>query len=361
MDLKTLKINPANQSRKKSKPKESEPLSFGRYYSDHFFIMKFTTGKGWHDPEIKPYTSLELDPAALVLHYGQAIFEGLKAYRTPDGSINLFRPRSNFERFNASAHLLCMPKVAIDFAVSALKKLVALDRDWVPRQRGSSLYIRPTMIASEAALGVRPANEYLFFIITGPVGAYYAEGFSPVKIYVASEHVRAVRGGVGSAKTPANYAASLFAAEKAKKMGFTQVLWLDAIEMKYIEEVGTMNIFIYFKDKLVTPPLAGTILPGITRDSVLKIVKKWGVKVSEEPVSIEQLISAIGKGEVREIFGTGTAAVISPVGEIYYKNKAYAVSNGKVGELSQKLYEEIFQIQYGEKPDPYGWVEKVEE
>lgn len=353
-----LKISPASDAQKKPKP--SEPLNFGRHFSDHLFVMKYTSGQGWHDPTIEPYSHLELDPAALVLHYGQAIFEGLKAYRAADGSINLFRPRSNFERFNHSAHRLCMPKVDIDFITQILKQLILLDQDWVPRQRGSSLYIRPTMIASEAYLGVRPANEYLFFIITGPVGAYYAEGFNPVKIYVSDEYVRAVRGGVGNAKTPGNYAASLFAAEEAKKKGFTQVLWLDAIERKYIEEVGTMNIFIYFKDKLVTPPLGGTILPGITRDSVLKITKKWGLPVKEEPVSIDQLLSALDKGEVQEIFGAGTAAVISPVGEIYYRNKSYSVNQGQVGELSQKLYDEIFQIQYGEKPDAYGWIEKVE-
>lgn len=356
-----LKIFPAKESQKKSKPKATEPLNFGRYYSDHLFIMKFTAGRGWHDPTIQPYSPLELDPAALVLHYGQAVFEGLKAYRVQDGSINLFRPRSNFERLNHSAHRLCMPKIDIDFTMKALKKLMLLDRDWIPQKRGSSLYIRPTMIASEAALGVRPADEYIFFIITSPVGAYYTEGFSPVKIYVADKYVRAVRGGVGNAKTPGNYAASLFAAEEAKKLGFSQVLWLDAIEMKYIEEVGTMNIFIYFKDKLVTPPLTGTILPGVTRDSVLKITKKWGLPVSEEPVSIDRLISALQAGEVQEIFGSGTAAVISPVGSLHYKNKDYPVNDGKVGELSKKLYDEIFQIQYGEKPDPYGWIEKVEE
>lgn len=356
-----LKIYPASAKQKKSKPKATEPLNFGRYYSDHFFIMKFTSGQGWHDPAIQPYSHLELDPAALVLHYGQAVFEGLKAYRARDGSINLFRPRSNFERLNKSAHRLCMPKVDIDFVMKVMKKLISLDQDWVPSARGTSLYIRPTMVASEAALGVRPANEYLFFIITSPVGAYYAEGFNPVRIYVSDKHVRAVRGGVGNVKTSGNYAASLFAAEEAKKMGFSQVLWLDAIEMKYIEEVGTMNIFIYFKDKLVTPPLGGTILPGITRDSVLKIAKTWGLPVREEPVSIMELIAALGKGEVREIFGAGTAAVISPVGEIFYQNKTYVVNERKVGELSRKLYDEIFQIQYGEKPDPYGWMEKVEE
>ena len=354
-----IKVQPADQDKRHAKPADESKLVFGRIFSDHMFIMDHTTGKGWLDARIVPYQNLNLDPAAMVLHYGQGIFEGLKAYRWKDGSIHLFRPRMNFERLNRSAFKLCMPEVDVAFQFQALEELLKLDRDWVPHSVGSSLYIRPTMIASEPHLGVRPANEYLYYIITGPVAAYYAEGFNPVTIYVTDEYIRAVRGGVGEAKTMANYAASLFAAEMAKKKGFTQVLWLDGEERRFIEEVGTMNICFRIKDELVTPPLRGSILPGVTRDSVLQLAKHWGIKVTERPIAIDEVIEGVVSGDVKEIFGTGTAAVISPVGEISFKGKVYRIGNGVVGEWSQKLYDEIVGIQYGEKEDPFGWTYAV--
>lgn len=371
-----IKIEKRPADKLKPKPKlkfeenEKDSLGFGKYFSDHMFLMEYTVGQGWNNPRIVPYDNIPMDPAAMVFHYGQAIFEGLKAYRGKDNHIFLFRARNNFERFNRSAKRLCMPRVDIDFALKALKELIKIDQDWIPYGvtvkkdgqsyiNGTSLYIRPTMIATEPALGVRPSNSYLFFIIIGPVGAYYPEGFNPVKIYVADKYVRAVRGGLGEAKTAANYAHSLYAAEEAKQLGFTQVLWLDAINMKYVEEVGTMNIFFYINDEIITSPLTGSILPGITRDSVIRIARDWGYKVSERLLSIDELIHHIEKGEVREIFGTGTAAIISPVGELYYKGKNYTIADGKVGPLSQKLFDYIKDLQYGFKPDPYEWVEQI--
>lgn len=354
-----IKIHPAEPAQRRLKPKDESKLVFGKTFSDHMFVMNYSTSQAWHNCRITPYQDFCLDPAAMVLHYGQGIFEGLKAYRSKDSRILLFRPEKNFERFNRSARRMCMPEIDIDFQFKALDALLKLDVDWVPHSFGSSLYIRPTMIASEPALGVRPANEYLYFIITGPVAAYYAEGFNPIKIYVSDEFVRAVRGGVGEAKTMANYAASLFAAETAKKKGFTQVLWLDGIERKYVEEVGTMNIFFRLGDELVTPPLTGSILPGVTRDSVIHLARHWGIKVTERLISITEVIENINSGTMREIFGTGTAAVISPVGEVSYKGEAHQVRDGGVGEWSQRLYDEIVAIQYGEKADPFGWVREV--
>jgi branched-chain amino acid aminotransferase len=295
----------------------------------------------------------------MVLHYGQEVFEGLKAYRGRDGSLYLFRVRDNFLRLNRSAARLCMPQVDIDSAMEALKKLILLDKDWVPRNRGTSLYIRPNMIATEPHLGVRPAKAYLFYIIIGPVGAYYKEGLNPVKIYVEDQYVRAAVGGLGEVKTMANYAASLLAAEEAKKKGFTQVLWLDAAERKFIEEVGTMNMFFVIDDEVITAPLKGSILPGITRDSVIHMVKDWGLKMSEKFLEVDEVTDAAQSGRLKEAFGTGTAAVISPVGQITYKGKNYVVNHGTMGELSQKLYNEIVAIQYAEKPDPYGWRVKI--
>ena len=354
-----IKVQPAAQDKRHPKPADESKLVFGRIFSDHMFIMDYASGKGWLDARIVPYQNLQLDPAAMVLHYGQGIFEGLKGYRWKDGSIHLFRPDKNWERLNRSAVKMCMPEVDIALQFKAIEALLKLDQDWVPHSVGSSLYIRPTMIASEPHLGVRPAYEYLYYIITGPVAAYYAEGFNPVKIYVTDEYVRAIRGGVGDSKTMANYAASLFAQEMAKKKGFTQVLWLDAKDRRYVEEVGTMNIFFRLKDELITPPLGGSILPGVTRDSVILLAKHWGLKVTERPISIEEVIETVASGEMKEIFGTGTAAVISPVGEVSFKEKSYAVGNGGVGEWSQRLYDEIVGIQYGEKEDPFGWTYTV--
>ena len=354
-----IRIQPVDPARRHPKPTDESKLVFGRVFSDHMFMMDWRAGQGWLDPRIVPYEDLRLDPAAMVLHYGQGIFEGLKAYRWQDGTIHLFRPEKNWVRFNRSAVRMCMPEVEVAFQFELVEKLLRLDQDWVPHSVGSSLYIRPTMIASEAHLGVRPASEYLYYMITGPVAAYYAEGFNPVKIYVSDEFVRAVRGGVGEAKTMANYASSLFAAEYAKKHGFTQVLWLDAVERRFIEEVGTMNIFFRIKDELITPALSGSILPGVTRDSVIQLARHWGISVSERAISIDEVIAATKSGAMKEIFGTGTAAVISPVGEISFKGEAFRVRDGCVGEWSQRFYDEIVGIQYGEKEDKLGWVYHV--
>ncbi len=354
-----IKIQPVEAGKRRAKPADESKLIFGKSFSDHMFILNYRSGDGWKDARVVPYQDFCLDPAAMVLHYGQGIFEGLKAYRAKDGRILLFRPDKNWERFNRSAVRMCMPEVDLSLQNRALDALLKLDVDWIPHSMGSSLYIRPTMIASEPALGVRPANEYLYYIITGPVGAYYPEGFNPVKIYVSDEYVRAVRGGVGSAKTMANYAASLFAAEYAKKKGYTQVLWLDAVERRYVEEVGTMNIFFRIKDELVTPALTGSILPGVTRDSVIQLARHWGIPVTERAITIDEVIDGIRSGDVKEILGTGTAAVVSPVGEICYRDQCHSIHGGGVGEWAQRLYEEIVAIQYGEKEDPFGWTRDV--
>jgi branched-chain amino acid aminotransferase len=355
MDIRVVKTAP---DRLKAKPDENS-LGFGQHMADHMFVMLYDESMGWHDPVIKPYENFSLSPAAMVLHYGQAIFEGLKAYRGNNDKIFLFRPQDNLKRMNVSAARMCMPEIPADVVLKAMKKLVALDKAWVPKAEGATLYIRPTMIATEAGLGVRPAKQYIFFIINCPVGAYYPEGFNPVKIFVTDKYVRAVAGGVGNVKTAGNYAASIMAAVEAQKQGYTQVLWLDAIERRYIEEVGTMNIFFLIGDELITPPLTGSILPGITRDSVLRLTKDWGLKVSEKRITIDDVFAAKEKGSLQEIFGTGTAAVISPVGELNYKGRVCTINNGKTGELAQKLFDELQAIQNGYGKDPYGWVAEV--
>ena len=354
-----IKVTAAKTDHLKKKPTDESKLGFGDIFTDHMFLMDYEAGKGWFDPRIEAYRNLSLDPAAMILHYGQEVFEGLKAYRGKDGGIYLFRPRENFKRLNRSSVRLCMPEVDVDLVMEGLRELVLLDKDWVPGSPGTSLYIRPTMLATEPHLGVRPSNSYVFYIIIGPVGAYYKEGLNPVKIYVEDVYVRAVVGGIGESKTCGNYAASLLAAEEAKKQGFTQVLWLDAVERKYVEEVGTMNMFFVIDDEVITAPLTGSILPGITRDSVIHMVKDWGLKMSERSLDIHDVIAAAKDGRLKEAFGTGTAAVISPVGQITYKGKDYVVAGGKMGDLSQKLYSEIVAIQYAEKEDPYGWREKI--
>jgi branched-chain amino acid aminotransferase len=356
MEIETRQVK---SDRLKPKPKDESKLGFGEIVTDHMFLMDYETGKGWIDPRIVPYGTFEIDPAAMAIHYGQEIFEGLKAYRGKEGGIYLFRSKENFKRLNRSAARVCMPEVDIDLAMTAMKKLILLDKEWVPRTDGTSLYIRPAMLATEPHLGVRPANSYLFFIIIGPVGAYYKEGLNPIKIYVEDKYIRAALGGTGEAKTAGNYAASLLAAEKAKEKGFTQVLWLDAVERKYIEEVGTMNMVFVIEDEVITAPLTGSILPGVTRDSVLHLVRDWGLKVTERSLPIDDVIEAAKTGRLKEAFGTGTAAVISPVGQITYKGEDYVVANGKMGDLSQRLYNEIVGIQYGVKEDPYGWREKI--
>jgi len=355
-----IRVNAVPAEKRKPKPGDENSLGFGNIFTDHMFLLDYRQDRGWHNARIEPYGPIVLDPAAMCLHYGQMIFEGLKCYRRADGGLQLFRPQDNFRRFNRSAYRMCIPQLDEDQALAALKELLRLEQDWVPRAPGTSLYIRPTIIASEPHLGVRPALEYLYYVILGPVGAYYKEGFNPVKILVEDKFVRSVRGGVGEAKTAGNYAASLFAAEQAHKKGFTQVLWLDAVERKYVEEVGTMNIFFLIDDELVTSPLSGSVLSGITRATVIDLVREWGdFRVAERPISIDEVMAAAKDGRLKEAFGSGTAAVISPVGQIVYKEEAVAVGDGRTGPLAQKLFDEITAIQYGTKPDTHGWVERL--
>jgi branched-chain amino acid aminotransferase len=355
-----LVIKKAPPEKMKRKPEDEAKLGFGDIFTDHMFVMDYRTEKGWVNPRIEPYGPLSIDPAAMGLHYGQEIFEGLKAYAGTGGGIYLFRARDNFVRMNQSATRLCMPELDVEFAMMCLKALILQDREWVPKSHGASLYIRPTMIATEPHLGVRPSREYVFYIIIGPVGAYYKEGLDPVGIYVEDRFSRAALGGTGDAKVAGNYAASLLAAEEAKKKGFTQVLWLDAAEHKYVEEVGTMNMFFVIGDEVITAPLTGSILPGITRKSVIQLVRDWGYKLSERMLSIYDVIKAAGNGALNEAFGTGTAAVISPVGRINFKNRDYVVGGGTMGELSKRLYDELIGLQYGDIPDARGWVERID-
>jgi branched-chain amino acid aminotransferase len=323
------------------------------------FLMDYTPDAGWHNARIVPYGPLELDPSSMVFHYAQEIFEGMKAYRTADGTIQLFRPTENINRMNNSAARLCIPHIPEDIFLEALKELVELDQDWVPREPDTSLYIRPFVIATDKHLGVHASHNYLFAIITSPVGSYYAEGVNPVKIMIEDEDVRAVRGGTGFTKCGGNYAASIRAGERAEQKGFSQVLWLDGVERKYIEEVGSMNIMFKINGKIVTPALEGSVLPGITRKSCLELARSWGYDVEERRISIDELISAAESGALEEAWGTGTAAVVSPVGEISYKGKNYTVSGFKTGEVTQKLYDTLTGIQWGKTEDPYGWVVKV--
>jgi len=342
----------------KKKP-DQDNLGFGQYFTDHMFIMDYTKGKGWYDPRIVPYGPLTLDPATMVFHYGQAIFEGLKAYKAKDGRILLFRPKKNMERINSSNERMSIPQIDSDFAVKAIKSLVNLDREWIPTASGTSLYIRPFIIATDPYLGVRSSNTYKFMIILSPSGAYYPTGLNPVKILIENEYVRAVKGGTGFAKTPGNYAASLKAQEIAHDKGYVQVLWLDGIERKYIEEVGSMNVFFKISGGIVTPALEGSILPGITRDSVIQLLKRWGIKVNERKVSVQELFDAHAAGNLEEAFGSGTAAVISPIGELNWNGRVIGISNGRIGELSAKLYDTITGMQNGILNDEFGWIEEV--
>jgi len=355
-----ISITQADHGQLKPKPTDESNLGFGNIFTDHIFLMNYEAGKGWVNPRIEPFGNISLNPAAMGIHYGQEIFEGLKAYCGSNGEISLFRARDNYERFNRSARRMCMAEVDIDLIMEGTKELIRLDREWVPKSQGTSLYIRPTMLATEPHLGVRPSNEYLCFVIIGPLGAYHKEGLNPVKIYVDDFFVRAARGGTGEAKTAGNYASSLLAAEKANEKGFTQVLWLDAAEHKYVEEVGTMNMFFVIGDEVITSPLNGSVLGGITRSSVIQLVKDWGMNLQERALAIDEVITAAKDGTLKEAFGTGTAAVISPVGQITYNGEDHIVAGGKMGELSQKLYNEIQAIQYREKEDPHGWVEMID-
>ena len=344
---------------KKQKPADQSKLGFGNYYTDHMFIMNYDEGQGWHDPRIVPYQNIALDPAAMCLHYGQEVFEGLKAYRTKKGEILLFRPDRNMARMNKSNERLCIPEFDEEFAVEAIKELVKVDEDWIPTAEGTSLYIRPFIFAVDPHVGVHPAHHLLFVIILSPVGAYYPEGLNPVKIYVEDNYVRAVKGGIGFAKTGGNYAASLKAQDEASKQGYTQVLWLDGVERKYIEEVGTMNVFFVIDDEVITPELQGSILSGVTRMSCIDILRSWGLKVSERRLSIDEVAQAAKEGRLKEAFGSGTAAVISPIGELKWGDEVMKINNGEIGEISQKLYDNLTGIQWGDIEDTFGWTVKV--
>lgn len=345
---------------KKEKP-QADQLEFGKQFTDHMFIMDYTQGQGWHDPRIVPYQPLSLEPSAMIFHYGQSVFEGLKAYATPEDEIILFRPEKNFQRLNSSNSRLCIPDVDVDFALKALKTLISVDKDWVPQAEGTSLYIRPFIIATEPYLGVSPSNKYQFIIIMSPVGSYYKEGIHPVKIAVESAFTRAVNGGTGEAKTGGNYASSLKAQEVSEKMGYAQVLWLDGVEKKYIEEVGSMNVFFKINGEIITPALNGSILPGITRDSIIELLKHWGLPVSERRISMEEVHVAYKLGHLEEAFGTGTAAVISPIGEFLWNGEEMIVQSGETGELSRKLYDTLTGVQTGKVADELSWTTKVEE
>jgi len=333
-----------------------EKLEFGKIFTEHMFEMNYEEGQGWTNPTIKKYEKMEMDPATMVLHYGQSVFDGLKAYKTVSGDIAVFRPEKHLERINNSSKRLCIPQIDVNFVLEALKELIKVDKNWVPDAKGNSLYIRPFIYGTDPQLGVRPSRTYKLLIILSPVGAYYPEGFHPVKILVQDDYVRAVRKGLGSCKTPANYAASLLAGLEAQSKGFTQVLWLDGVELKYIEEVGTMNIFIKFKDEIATPKLTGGILPGITRMSVLEMLREWGENVNERLISMDELETEYDKGNVECVFGTGTAAVISSVGLLRYKDKDLIFNTGEPGALELKLFDEITSIQYGIKPDIHNWL-----
>ncbi len=356
MELKKQLLPPESL---KAKPADESKLGFGQIFCDHMFMQDYDKAQGWHDPRIVPYGPLNLDPAALVLHYGQEVFEGLKAYRGVDGGIYMFRPMANIERMNRSNRRLCIPELPAEQCLEHLLELVKTEHEWIPSLEGTSLYIRPTVIATEACLGVKVSASYLYYVIMGPVGAYYPEGFNPVKIYVEENYVRAAAGGIGEAKTMGNYAASLLAAEEAHAKGFTQVLWLDACDKKSIEEVGTMNMFFVIDGEVITSPLTGSILPGVTRDSVLTLCKHWGLKVNERKLTIDEVISAQEAGKLDEAFGTGTAAVISPVGAIHYRGSDITVGDGGTGAISQRLYDGLTGIQLGKVEDPFGWVVRV--
>ncbi len=356
MDIPVTLVRPGMA---RTKPADESKLGFGVYLSNHMFLLNYKTEKGWHDPRIVPYGPFLMDPAAVVLHYGQEVFDGHKAYRHPDNKIALFRAGDNLKRLSRSCERLCIPAFPEDLVYKGMKKLIRVDKEWVPSAPQTSLYVRPTIIATEPFLGVRPAEEYLLYVITGPVGAYYPEGFNPVKILVEEDYVRAAPGGMGEAKTAGNYAGSLKAQVEAHDKGYTQVLWLDAVERRYVEEVGTMNICFKFKDEVVTPPLKGTILPGITRDSILSMCREKGLSVNERAVTIDEVIDKAKSGELEEVFGVGTAAVISPVGSLGYKGEEITIADGKTGALSQSLFKELTDLQYGLAPDSHGWIEII--
>ena len=342
----------------KSHPDQTS-LGFGTIFTDYMFNMDYNPDQGWHNPRIEPYGPMVMDPSTIVLHYGQTIFEGLKAYRTESGSVQLFRPQDNIRRLNQSGDKLCIPPVDEELVLQALIELLKVEKDWVPSAPGTSLYIRPTIVATDPYVGLRVSQTYRFFIILSPVGAYYPEGFNPVKIWVTSKYVRAVRGGLGEAKTAANYAASLYATELAHKEGYTQVMWLDGVDLKYVEEVGSMNIFFIIGDELITPMLNGSILAGVTRNSVINLARSWGMKVTERRIGIDEVYAANERGELKEIFGSGTAAVISPVGHMKFDGNEITIGDGGVGPVAARLFKELMDIQYGKAGDPFGWTVPV--
>ncbi len=342
----------------KEKPDETA-LGFGKYFTDYMFTMDWTKEKGWHNATIEPYGPIQLDPATMVLHYAQETFEGLKAYKTKEGKVLLFRPEMNAKRFANSNRRLCMEILPEEMFVDAIATLVSYEKDWIPTAEGTSLYIRPFMFATESAVGVHPSNAYKFMIVLSPVGAYYPEGVNPVKIYVEDEYVRATKGGTGFTKCGGNYASSIAAQVKAEKMGYTQVLWLDGVERKYVEEVGTMNAMFMIDNKIVTAPCDGTVLPGVTRDSVIQLLKSWGYVVEERHLSIDELMEAGKNGSLQEAFGTGTAAVISPIGELNYKGDIVKINNFETGKVTQRLYDTLTGIQWGNLEDCFHWTYEV--
>ena len=342
----------------KEKPDQSN-LGFGKYFTDHMFVYDWDSEKGWHDARIVPYAPIQMDPATMVLHYAQETFEGLKAYRDSEGNVQLFRPEMNAKRMRNSNKRLCMAELPEEEFVEAVETLVKYEQDWIPTAPETSLYIRPFMFATEPGVGVHPAKKYKFVIILTPVGNYYPEGVAPVKIWIEDEFVRAVKGGTGFTKCGGNYAGSLAAQVKAEEHGYTQVLWLDGQERKYVEEVGSMNIMFLINDTVVTAPLEGSVLPGVTRDSMLTILRDWGYKVEERHLSVDELMEAGRTGALKEAWGTGTAAVISPVGELCYKGEEVLINDFKTGELTQKLYDTLTGIQWGKLPDKFNWIHKV--
>lgn len=343
----------------KAKPGPNQKLGFGEIFTDHMFCMDHAPEQGWHDARIVPHEPIRISPAAKVFHYGQAAFEGLKAYRTKQGQVQLFRPRLNFERFNRTLARMVMPQIDEDEALQALKKLLQIEKDWVPEAPGTSLYIRPCVIATDPVLGIHASARYLFMILLSPSDPYYAQGLRPIDIFVETDQVRAVRGGTGQAKAAGNYAASFCAQVQAQGQGFQQVLWLDGIERRYLEEVGLMNVFFCIDKQLVTPPLSGSILPGITRRSVIELAEKSGIEVCQRPISIEEITRKIESGQISEAFGTGTAAIIAPIGSLAHRQRRYEIGNGKAGPLSQKLHETLTGLQCGRLPDEDGWTEPI--
>ena len=342
-----------------TKPESSE-LGFGKIFTDHMFIMDYNNEQGWHDGRIVPFGPFPIHPASTCLHYGSEIFEGLKAYRRADGKIQMFRPIENIRRMNNSAERLCLPQIPEDLAMEVLTKFVEFEKEWTPYDEGTSLYIRPFMFGNDETLGVHAVKNATFMIITSPVGSYYKEGINPVKIMIEDQDVRAVRGGTGYAKCGGNYAASNRAGERAEKLGYSQVLWLDGVERKYIEEVGAMNVMFKIDGEVVTPMLSGSILPGITRKSCLELLKSEGYKVSERLISIDELDEALKAGKLEEAWGCGTAAVVSPIGELCYKGTKYTINNGEIGEVTQHLYDTLTGIQWGKLDDKFDWIYPVD-